>query len=38
MVLKTIGDLARMRARVDFEAVRNPIFVENIVQLFRVHA
>ena len=38
MVLKTIGDLARVRAGIDFKAVRNPVLVENIVQLFRVDA
>ena len=33
MILETIGHLTCVRARIDFEAVCNAIFLKNIVQL-----
>ena len=38
VVLKTVGYLTGMSARIDFEAVYDSVLVENVMQLSGVHA
>ena len=38
VVLETVGHLTGMSARIDFEAVYEPVLVENVVQLAGIHA
>ena len=38
VVLETVGHLAGMSARIDFEAVYDSVLVENVMQLAGIHA
>ncbi len=38
MILDAIGDLARVRAPINFEAIRDPVFIKYIVQLGGIDA